>query len=494
MASIRFNTAAADPSKLTRTDCTILPLGSDLKLNRFGKALDRDSGGLLGAALKAGEFSGKLGETLMLHSTGSSSRLLLVGSGDNDGSRDGLRKIIDGLGKALLASSAAQANVYVDSLKLAKSDSSWFLSSLARSVVRGAYRYGTTLSKPKAAPALKRLSILGATGSGARAALNRGKHAGEGINLARELANLPGNHCTPEDLAKTARRLARGSDSAKCKVLNEKQMQELGMGSLLSVTAGTATPAKLIIIEYNGGKRGDNPHVLVGKGITFDSGGISLKPGAKMDEMKFDMGGAASVLGTMQAIMAMRLKLNVVAIIAAAENMPSGTATKPGDVVTSMSGTTIEILNTDAEGRLVLCDALTYAERYKPKSVVDIATLTGACVVALGSHASGLYANQDELAEQLLAAGEESHDRAWRMPLWDDYQRQLDSNFADVANIGGPGGGSVTAACFLARFAGAYRWAHLDIAGAAWDSSPKGATGRPVGLLTQYLCDRAGEA
>jgi len=228
-----------------------------------------------------------------------------------------------------------------------------------------------------------------------------------------------------------------------------------------------------------------------GKGITFDSGGISLRPGAKMDEMKFDMGGAASVLGTMQAVMDMGLPLNVVAIIAAAENMPSGTATKPGDVITSMAGITIEVLNTDAEGRLVLCDALTYAERFKPASVVDIATLTGACVVALGSHASGLYANNDGLADQLLDAGTTSHDRAWRMPLWEDYQRQLDSNFADMGNIGGPGGGSITAACFLARFATKYQWAHLDIAGSAWDSAPKGATGRPVGLLTQYLCDRA---
>ena len=245
-------------------------------------------------------------------------------------------------------------------------------------------------------------------------------------------------------------------------------------------------------MNYKGGKPGQKPYVLVGKGITFDTGGISLKPGAKMDEMKYDMGGAASVLGTLHTVAELGLPLNVVGIIAAAENMPSGRATKPGDVVTSMSGKTIEVLNTDAEGRLVLCDALTYAARFKPQVVIDIATLTGACVVALGSHASGLYANQDKLAEQLLAAGVESHDRAWRMPLWDDYQKQLDSNFADVANIGGPGGGSITAACFLSRFTGDYHWAHLDIAGSAWDSTPKGATGRPVGLLSQYLIDRAG--
>lgn len=265
------------------------------------------------------------------------------------------------------------------------------------------------------------------------------------------------------------------------------------MGSLLSVSAGSDEPARLIIMDYKGGKAADQPYVLVGKGITFDTGGISLKPGAKMDEMKFDMGGAASVFGTMQAVADMGLGLNVVAIVAAAENMPSGGATKPGDVVTSMSGRTIEVLNTDAEGRLVLCDALTYAERYKPRAVIDIATLTGACVVALGAHASALYANKDELADQLLSAGVNSHDRAWRMPLWDDYQKQLNSNFADVANIGGPGGGSITAACFLSRFAEKYDWAHLDIAGSAWDSAPKGATGRPVALLTQYLRDRVGK-
>ena len=287
--------------------------------------------------------------------------------------------------------------------------------------------------------------------------------------------------------------MAKGTSNLSTKIIEEKKMAELGMGALLSVSAGSVEPAKLIVMEYKGGKAKQKPYVLVGKGITFDSGGISLKPGAKMDEMKYDMGGAASVFGTMEAIVEMELPLNVVAIVAAAENMPSGCATKPGDVVTSMSGKTVEILNTDAEGRLVLCDALTYAERYDPLAVVDIATLTGACVVALGSHATGLYANQDKLAEQLLAAGTETHDRAWRMPLWDEYQKQLSTNFADVSNLGGPGGGSITAACFLSQFAKKYHWAHLDVAGTAWNSSPKGATGRPVPLLTRYLMDRAGK-
>ena len=494
MATLRFS--VSDPQKLSGkgTHCAILPLGTALKLDDAGQALATDSAGVLTAALKAGEFNGRLGDTLLLHSPGKAARILLVGIGDAKLAREHHLKISKSLARALLASKASDAQLHTDALKIASGDWDWFFERLATDLVYHGYRYTRTLSKPKAPPTLSRLVLVcsdAALSRRARAAMNSGAQTGAGINLARELANTPANLCTPEHLAREARRLARANAKASCKVLNEKAMADLGMHSLLSVTAGTATPAKLIVLEYKGGKREDAPHVLVGKGITFDSGGISLKPGPKMDEMKFDMGGAASVLGTMQAIMDMGLPLNVVAIIAAAENMPSGTATKPGDVITSMAGITIEVLNTDAEGRLVLCDALTYAERFKPASVVDIATLTGACVVALGSHASGLYANNDDLAAQLLDAGTTSHDRAWRMPLWEDYQSQLDSNFADMGNIGGPGGGSITAACFLSRFATKYQWAHLDIAGSAWDSAPKGATGRPVGLLTQYLRDRA---
>jgi leucyl aminopeptidase len=482
MTAIRFSTRSADAKAAARAQCAILPLGPRVKLDAFGRALDKESAGAVGAAIASGDFRGEVGETLLLHCGGSTARVLLVGCGEQPATRDSLRKVVDAVATALVKTRAADALLHSPPLRVRSGDWEWFSTTLARRVVSAAYRYTTTLSKPKPGAALKRLTLQCADGAGARkarAALERGRCTGEGINLARELANLPGNHCTPEYLAKTARKLARGKDRASCKVLNEKAMAELGMGSLLSVAAGSATPPRLIVLEWRGGKRGDAPQVLVGKGITFDSGGISLKPGPKMDEMKFDMGGAASVLGTLQAVMDMELPINVIGIIAAAENMPSGTATKPGDVVTSMSGITIEILNTDAEGRLVLCDALTYAERFKPAAVIDIATLTGACVVALGSHASGLYANKDHLAEKLLSAGIESHDRAWRMPLWDDYQKQLDSNFADVANIGGPGAGSVTAACFLARFAKAYDWAHLDIAGSAWDSSPKGRPGDP---------------
>jgi leucyl aminopeptidase len=494
MSSLKFTSRSLSKNERLKGQCVILPLASSLKLDAPAKALDKECGGLVSSAIKSGEFAGKAGDTLLLHTTGDAARVILLGVGEASPDREALLKAITAMAQSVLRTKAGDALLHLSGVRVASADLAWFGTTLARELSYHSYRYTATVSSPKPAASLKRFTVTTGDAAAARvlrSALERGGHVGDGINLARNLANLPGNHCTPEDLAKAARSLARGNAKASCKVLNEKAMAELGMNSLLSVTAGTATPARLIVLEYKGGKRGDAPQVLVGKGITFDSGGISLKPGAKMDEMKFDMGGAASVLGTMHAVMELALPINVVAIIAAAENMPSGTATKPGDVVKSMAGITIEILNTDAEGRLVLCDALTYAARFKPATVIDIATLTGACIVALGNHASGLYANDDKLAEQLLDAGTEAHDRAWRMPLWDDYQKQLDSNFADVANIGGPGAGSVTAACFLARFTKDYRWAHLDIAGAAWDSSPKGATGRPVGLLTQYLVDRA---
>jgi leucyl aminopeptidase len=356
------------------------------------------------------------------------------------------------------------------------------------------YRYDTTLSKKAGARALATLVLPLANAAMLKAAIlgsKQGAAIGLGANLTRELANLPANICTPKYLGKQAQIMAKQFGMG-CEVLERKQLQALKMGSFLSVAAGSDEPPRLIVLKYNGGKKGAAPQVLVGKGVTFDTGGISLKPGLGMDEMKFDMCGAASVLGTMHAIAAMGLALNVVAIIPATENMPNGRATKPGDVVTSMSGQTIEILNTDAEGRLILCDALTYAERFKPAAVIDVATLTGACVVALGAVNSGLYGNDDALIGKLQAASKTSLDGAWHMPMGEEYHEQLKSNFADIANIGGPPAGSVTAACFLAKFTTAYPWAHLDIAGTAWKGGAvKGATGRPVGLLTQYLIDAA---
>ncbi|HSY26942.1 MAG TPA: leucyl aminopeptidase, partial [Burkholderiaceae bacterium] len=360
------------------------------------------------------------------------------------------------------------------------------------------YRFDTLKSKKDPViGGVKKIAfaVPAAVAATAREAIAQSVALANGIDLTKDLGNLPGNYCTPTYLANTAKKLAKDYKLG-VEVLDRKQLEALKMGSFLSVTNGSDEPPKFIVLRHMGGKAKDAPTVLVGKGITFDSGGISLKGGAGMDEMKYDMCGAASVLGTFRAIAEMKLKLNVIGVIASCENMPNGRATKPGDIVTSMSGQTIEVLNTDAEGRLVLCDALTYVERFKPAAVVDIATLTGACVTSLGNHNSGLFTRHDkehdDLAGALLAAGKKTGDTAWRMPIEDAYQEQLKSNFADMANIGGPAGGSITAACFLERYTKKYTWAHLDIAGTAWRSgAAKGATGRPVPLLTTFLIDRA---
>jgi leucyl aminopeptidase len=311
--------------------------------------------------------------------------------------------------------------------------------------------------------------------------------------FTKDLGNMPPNLCHPSFLAEEAKVLGKTYKNLKVDILDEKKLKELGMGAFLAVAQGSDQPPRMIVLNYQGGKKTEKPYALVGKGITFDTGGISIKPASGMDEMKYDMCGAASVFGTLKAVLEMQLPINLVCVLACAENMPSGGATRPGDIVTSMSGQTVEILNTDAEGRLVLCDALTYTERFKPQAVIDIATLTGACIVALGSNVSGLMGNNDELVQQILGAGLSADDRAWQLPLYDEYQEQLDSPFADIANIGGPKAGTITAGCFLSRFTKNYHWAHLDIAGTAWISGgkDKGATGRPVPMLTQYLLDRS---
>jgi leucyl aminopeptidase len=364
-------------------------------------------------------------------------------------------------------------------------------TQISQQLIDSQYRYSRTISRKVSKPSLSKVEIICTSkiSSDIRAGLKLGRAIGNGINIAKELGNLPANICTPNYLANQSKAMAKKCPQLSTKVLEEKQMKDLGMGSLLSVSAGSVQPAKFVIMEYKGAKnKKQAPKVLVGKGVTFDTGGISLKSGAKMDEMKYDMCGAASVIGTMKTIIEAKAAINVIGIVAAVENMPSGIATKPGDVVTSMSGLTIEVLNTDAEGRLVLADALTYVERYKPSAVIDIATLTGACVVALGHINTGLYSNHQPLADKLLAAGNDNGDCVWQMPLNDAYQKQIDSPFADIANIGGPGAGSVTAACFLSRFTEKFNWAHLDIAGTAWKSGAnKSATGRPVALLTHYL-------
>jgi leucyl aminopeptidase len=477
-----------------KSQCLVVPVFAKGKLSATADLLDKTAKQLITTLCKRGDLTGGVAELLLLpHVEGiKAERLLLVGAGEQDKlTEQNFSKLANATINKLRGLNIKEACLLTEELNVIDQDSSWQFRKWAQLAELADYQYRETLSKPKAVSPLKKILIAGKADTANKKALAEGKAIGLGMNTTRELGNLPGNICTPSYLAKQAKALARKQKSLSTSIVEEKKMRELGMGSLLSVTAGTEQPAKLIVMNYQGGKKSDKPHVLVGKGITFDSGGISLKPGAKMDEMKYDMCGAAAVLGTMTAITELQPAINVVAIIAAAENLPSGKATKPGDVVTSMSGQTIEILNTDAEGRLVLCDALTYAEQFKPKSIIDIATLTGACVVALGKHATGLYSNQDDFAKELIAAGEAANDRAWHMPLWDEYQPQLDSNFADIANIGGPEAGSVTAACFLSRFTQKQRWAHLDIAGTAWISGAnKGATGRPVALLTQYLLNQ----
>jgi len=480
-----------------RCGCLVLPVADGGRLGPAAARLDQATGGQLARLLKSEHFGGAAGKSVLLHHpTGlAAERVLLAGCGKPESAdAAAFRKMVTHALGAVQATAAAELVFLLDDVATKERDRDWQAQQIGLLAGTAGYRYTHTLSKPEPGPRLRKV-VLGSTGRPAAAAvraLGEGRAMAAGANLARELGNLPANICTPSHLAARARALAAQHPRLQCKVLDEKKMAGLKMGALLSVTAGSKEPAKLIVLEYRGGAKGARPHVLVGKGITFDSGGISIKPGAGMDEMKFDMCGAASVLGTMSAIAELKPRLNVVGIVAACENLPSGTATKPGDVVTSMAGITIEVLNTDAEGRLILCDALTYAERYKPASLIDVATLTGACVVALGKHASGLFSNSDELAAELLAAGNHTHDRAWQMPLWDDYQEQLKSNFADVANVGGPQAGSVTAACFLSRFTKKQRWAHLDIAGSAWEQgAAKGATGRPVALLTRYLLDRA---
>jgi len=452
--------------------------------------LDAPLAALLTAALKDGDLSFKAGQQLYVHRVPGvkAARVAFVMAGD--GSAKALRKAAAG-GMTLLKGGGAKQLLVamVGSAALTEAHAEALVSAASEAV----YVYRQT--KPSA-PAASKLDTLGLVctkpqSAALGAALKRGEAVAAGVALARECANLPGNHCTPGFLADQAKQLGKDF-GLKVEVLGRKECEKLGMGSFLAVAQGSAEPLKFIVARWLGGDKSDAPVVLVGKGITFDTGGISIKPAGEMDEMKFDMAGAASVLGTLRAVAQMKAKVNLIGIIPACENMPSSTAIKPGDVVTSLSGQTIEILNTDAEGRLILCDALTYAERFKPAAVIDIATLTGACVVALGHHRSGLFSSDEALAAELLAAGDQAQDPAWRMPLDEEYDEALKSNFADMGNVGGRAGGAITAAMFLKRFTAKMRWAHLDIAGTAWKSgAAKGATGRPVALLTHFVLSRA---
>lgn len=491
---MEFSIKAASPEK-TRTPCLVLPVFAAGDLGAQSLQANEASAGLI-ARLASRDLDDKAGSLLLIPAAEGllAERVLLLSLGKREDYSDkSLRSALNALGKWLANARFSAATLAATDLVPASRDLPWTLRVASQLLADAAYRFDAPRKeKSDKTQGVKTLDYLlvAKTDSTARAAMVQGAAVAEGMALTRDLGNLPANVCTPSYLANTAKKLGKHYDF-KVEVFDRSGIEKLGMGSFLSVAQGAVEPPRFIVMHYKGGKAKDAPIVLVGKGITFDTGGISLKPGEGMDEMKYDMCGAASVLGTFKAIAAMKLPLNVIGLIPSTENMPAGNATRPGDVVTSMSGQTIEILNTDAEGRLILCDALTYAERFKPAAVVDIATLTGACIIALGHQTSGLMANDDALAAELLAAGQDAGDRAWQLPIFEEYQEQLKSNFADMANIGGRPAGSITAACFLARFTKAYKWAHLDIAGTAWKSgADKGATGRPVPLLTRFLIER----
>jgi len=485
------------PLEKLQCDCLVVGVYQDKQLTASAAALDLANQGLISKVVQRGDIVGKNGDILLLNAQADErcEWIMLVGLGENKPSTG--KNFI----KSLAAAAANLKKPYIKSVAVSLAecpvagyDAAWKVRQIVETLNDAAYQYTHTKSDKETESKLEKIVIAVAESDQdfARTGLSQGRAIAEGIGLAKWLADLPGNICTPSFLAEQALRLGEQHEQLDIRILEEADMEQLGMGSLLSVARGSRQPAKLIVMNYQGGEKNAKPIVLVGKGLTFDAGGISLKPGLGMDEMKYDMCGGAAVLGTLQAAAQMNLPLNIIGLIPTSENLPDGNANKPGDIWTSMSGKTIEILNTDAEGRLILCDTLTYAERFNPDVVIDLATLTGACLVALGRIPSGLLGNDDELCNDLIAASETANDSVWRLPLWEEYQELLKSNFADLANIGGKDAGTITAACFLAQFAENFRWAHLDIAGTAWRTGPlKGATGRPVPLLSQYLIDRS---
>ena len=492
-----FGIKVGTPEK-QRGACVVVGIFESRKLTDSAKILDKVTQGYIKNILAQGDMDGKANTSLLLHNVPDTlfKRVLLIGLGkEQEFKEKTFLAAINTTLNALQKTAVTDATLFLSDFPVKERANEWKVSQIVITAIGSNYRFDQLKSKPENDQSSLRKMVLCINSrtelAACEEAMQQGLAIAHGMSLAKDLGNLAPNICTPTYLAKQAKDIAK-SHKLKASILEQKDMEKLGMGSFLAVARGSEQPAKLIVLEYYGLGKKENPIVLVGKGVTFDTGGISLKPSADMDEMKYDMSGAASVLGTLHAIAEMKLPINVVGIIPATENMPSGRATKPGDVVTSMSGQTIEILNTDAEGRLILCDALTYAERYNPKVVIDIATLTGACVIALGNFTTGLISNDDKLAQELLSAGEQAVDRAWQLPLGDEYQDLLKSNFADMANIGGRAAGTITAACFLSRFTKKYRWAHLDIAGTAWKSGKeKGSTGRPVPLLTQFLITQA---
>ena len=496
---MEFSIKSGSPEK-QRSACVVVGVYESRKLTLAAELLDKAADGYISGIVRRGDMDGKSGSTLLLQNVPGTlcERVLLVGLGkEKDFREKEFTTAIRNTVKTLNETGAFDASIFLTELTVKKRSIGWRIRQATMVALDATYKFDQFKSKKDEVRRPLRKLILAVERRNelaqAEEALTQGLAIAEGMAMTKTLGNLPANICHPTYLADQAQVMAKEFNLG-CEILERADMEKLGMHSLLSVAQGSRQPPKLIVLTYKGSEANEKPVVLVGKGVTFDTGGISLKPGAEMDEMKYDMCGAASVLGTMQAVARMALPINLTIVVPAVENMPDGMASRPGDIVTSMSGQTIEILNTDAEGRLILCDALTYAERFEPDTVIDVATLTGACVVALGHIATGLFSNKDALARDLLDAGDESYDRAWHMPLWDDYQELLKSPFADMGNIGGRWGGSITAACFLSRFTKKFEWAHLDIAGTAWKSgADKGATGRPVPLLTHYLMQRAGK-
>lgn len=487
------------PLARSTVDCLVLGVHESGQLSAAAAAVDRRCGGALSRFLKRGDFPGRLGETLLLPAPArlKATRVLLVGQGGTNVSRRAWRKAVQAGVGALARTKIRSALLALTRPAPRDLDDYLFGRSAIEASELALYRVNDLKSgKKPAIPAIERLVFAMSSPRGlaaARRGLAHGRASGVGMRLMRDLANLPGNVCTPSYLADQARELATRYPSLRVRVLDETEIRAEKMGCFLAVTQGSEEPPRFIVLEHRATRGPRAPVVLVGKGITFDTGGISLKDPGAMDEMKFDMSGAASVLGTMATVAELKLPLNVVGLVPTCENMPSGRAIKPGDIVTSAAGLTVEILNTDAEGRLILCDALHYARRYKPQAVLDIATLTGACVIALGHHHTGVMSNDDELAQDIVASGLRADDRAWQLPLTEEYGEQLKSNFADLANVAGRDGGAITAAAFLAKFTQGLRWAHLDIAGSTYlGGAQKGSTGRPMALLTDFLLRRAG--
>ncbi|WP_413112676.1 leucyl aminopeptidase [Thaumasiovibrio sp. DFM-14] len=498
---MEFSVKSGSPEK-QRSACIVVGVFEPRRLSPVAEQLDKISDGYISALLRRGDLEGKAGQMLLLHHVPNilSERVLLVGCGkERELDERQFKQIIQKTISTLNDTGSMEAVCFLTELHVKGRDTYWKVRQAVESTNESLYTFDQFKSnKPETRRPLRKLVfnvpsrrelLLG------EKAIQHGLAIASGVKAARDLGNMPPNVANPAYLASQARRLADDYSAITTKIIGEEEMKELGMTSYLAVGQGSKNESMLSVIEYKGAPDSNTkPIVLVGKGLTFDSGGISIKPGANMDEMKYDMCGAAGVFGAMRALADLNLPINVVALLAGCENMPDGNSYRPGDILTTMSGQTVEVLNTDAEGRLVLCDALTYAERFDPECVIDVATLTGACVVALGNHYTGMIANHNPLAHELSNASEQSGDRAWRLPMTDEYQEQIESPFADMANLGSPGAGTITAGCFLSRFTKKYHWAHLDIAGTAWRSGKnKSATGRPVPMLIQFMLNRASQ-